>query len=611
MDELSLAPPGAIASRPDTLLAPSDGDSRAQHGTLRARRLSIADLSLPLRLVIWTAIVQLLLCGVVLLLRDVLPSDLLVSGATDSGQQAITISPLSFILSYASLTLAWTFLLTGALRSPWYVRFGLLTLFTTLVFLAEVDVIPIPSSSTTTSSIGADTFLINSDFVTLLVLWVWALVVGIVNLVVARRGVDRRPSGHRFPWVTFLFALALVGTHFVVLAATSATTGDQSGPPLPKAFEHQVQFLFYLLIPVFFLSGSDYAEIGETLGAEGITRLRRWRSPGRIAALTAAAAVVTILYGALDLTIQYQAPFQTILLSVLAGGLLFAPIATGAARLLVAMGHIDRWSSRRIPYAVLVIGALLLVGAVVLALVLAAVAPFALVLLPLLGVPFLLRGRRRPGILATAGLFFMLVSTAGILAFLKLYGLLVQVAIPGIELLVAPATLTILLWLALRRRINEQTADLIVQLFALIVGLQIITWFFDLVVGVRSFSDSVVVAAVALIGAQLWDLLMSGEQVTNINGRRFPRNARILLYAGYVMLGSTLALYFSSQKGRDPFAAGFLNSDNIALFGLALLGVPLVVTTFILVYGRWHTQNRIQQREPQAALIPAGVTERT
>jgi hypothetical protein len=89
---------------------------------------------------------------------------------------------------------------------------------------------------------------------------------------------------------------------------------------------------------------------------------------------------------------------------------------------------------------------------------------------------------------------------------------------------------------------------------------------------------------------------MSGGEVTNVEGRRFPRNTRILLYAGYTMLVSTLVLFFGPVTPNSiigqPDLFFVFNPDLWPRYGLLLLGVPLLVTNFVLGVSRGRNVSR-------------------
>jgi hypothetical protein len=89
--------------------------------------------------------------------------------------------------------------------------------------------------------------------------------------------------------------------------------------------------------------------------------------------------------------------------------------------------------------------------------------------------------------------------------------------------------------------------------------------------------------------ALLWSLILSGQQVTNVQGRIFPRHARMLLYLGYTIIMSSALLYLTSlrEQGSGAFIATSFESSTWPLLGLLFLGIPTVIVSFVLGLGRW------------------------
>jgi hypothetical protein len=549
--------------------SPGQPMSQRMRDILRQRAISLRTLSAPLRLIVWLAIAQLILIGVAISARDLGLSAMVVSTADDGSP--IMMPTMSFALSLLSLAFAFSFLLTGALKSPWYVRFPLLIIFSLAAIVQVGGVIPAPEDPTV--SLEAHSLagtLSVAEVGVLLLLWMWALVVMLIDWRATRRGKEQGEQGQRFPWATYLFVLALLIIHGALVEISVVNFTGVSLFSFSEGLTTIAQWLFLLLIPLFFLAGTDYAEVGEVVAAHTGHLLRNTGSPWRLAGWTALAAALISAYGALSLNLQYQASFADVGLTLLILGPLGALAGAGLLWLVIRLGRIEQWAIRRVPYGALIVCAL------------------APVLAPILGIILVIRGRRREGgALAVAGLFFLAFAIVGVASLIKLFHL------PGIELIVAPATLVVLFWLAVRRRINQQAIGLLIALLTLNIGLQIVAWVFDLFALAKTVSnDSVIALALLVIVAQLWDLLMSGEQVTNVNGRRFPRNVRVLLYVGYVMLASTLLLYFSVSP---KLAFTGIDSDDISLAGLALLGAPLLVTGFALTYSHWRAHIRSQR----------------
>ena len=89
----------------------------------------------------------------------------------------------------------------------------------------------------------------------------------------------------------------------------------------------------------------------------------------------------------------------------------------------------------------------------------------------------------------------------------------------------------------------------------------------------------------------IWDLLMSGKEITNGDSKVFRRANRVLLYAGYLVLVSSAILYYACQTGGPgPLSEGakFFDSENTIREGILWLGAPLLMTGYLL---------RVRQRE--------------
>ncbi|MBO0707486.1 MAG: hypothetical protein J2P44_03910, partial [Candidatus Dormibacteraeota bacterium] len=92
---------------------------------------------------------------------------------------------------------------------------------------------------------------------------------------------------------------------------------------------------------------------------------------------------------------------------------------------------------------------------------------------------------------------------------------------------------------------------------------------------------------------------MSGESITNRHGRHVPRHTRVLIYMGYSMLVASWILFFSSFRGEEAGAAGMLfgSSEELPSLGIELLGLPLLLTFFLVNTGAWMGGRRGSERE--------------
>lgn len=244
------------------------------------------------------------------------------------------------------------------------------------------------------------------------------------------------------------------------------------------------------------------------------------------------------------------------------------------------------------------------------------------VLALLIGLSLLWRGRRRPGTAAMVGLFavvFALILLGYLLQRLArlaaLPGAPVGFSLPGLQIAVACGTLAAVGWLALRRVLGRRrspaatslprTRQLLALLLAFNVALQIVVAFVSLYDQTLQVTFTALQAVILIVG-MTWDLLMSGEQVTNRDDPSFPRHARLLLYFGYSMMVATAVLYFSSQTFVHPAAqsvAPFFEDDQWPQEGLLFLGAPLVVTLFVLNLSRWW-RSLPGRRAPEPAPEP-------
>ncbi len=165
--------------------------------------------------------------------------------------------------------------------------------------------------------------------------------------------------------------------------------------------------------------------------------------------------------------------------------------------------------------------------------------------------------------------------------------------IPSLELVIAAATLVLVGVLVVRRRLGAHERELLALVLALNVGLQFVSWI------IAAFDQSLAIKlsigqAIILIIGIGWDVLMSGEQITNPDGRLFPRQVRLLLYLGYTMLVTTAVLYFTAQHVVSGGGEPFFEDAQWPQLGLIFLGAPLLITVFILELSRWWQR----QREP-------------
>jgi len=173
--------------------------------------------------------------------------------------------------------------------------------------------------------------------------------------------------------------------------------------------------------------------------------------------------------------------------------------------------------------------------------------------------------------------------------------------LPVLQIIVALFTLLLIVWLIVRRAVNSGTArDILAIVFLLnasLLGIQLLDIVF-------SATDQIALRlteaqGVLLILAFLWDLLTSGKQVTNTEGRNSPRSARVLLYAGFSLLSCSQVLFFSTLGGSSGQNFGGDWSD----IGLTALGVPALITLTMLRFAQAGKQQTMPPEAPAGAQV--------
>jgi hypothetical protein len=146
----------------------------------------------------------------------------------------------------------------------------------------------------------------------------------------------------------------------------------------------------------------------------------------------------------------------------------------------------------------------------------------------------------------------------------------------GLGALDGAAALLLLPLLGWARRRGLATKSVTAWAISLTVGLSVIRGMAWLVQ--HSWQVPAMTAAgqlVILAAGLLWDVLTSGQRWTNDHSERVPRRSRVLLYFGYVALSVTALLYWKGSTQNGTF-----DEDMLALMGLTLLGIPLFLYGF-------------------------------
>jgi hypothetical protein len=221
---------------------------------------------------------------------------------------------------------------------------------------------------------------------------------------------------------------------------------------------------------------------------------------------------------------------------------------------------------------------------------------------------------RRGGVSASAGLFMI---TGGIfylgygvryLFALFLGGKALELPLPwwilppDMENTIAAAAVWVLIGLVallVTGRLNRAGAPLLRLMLVLLLGLVGLRLVYEQIFGtaLTAGHGRPAIQAIVLMLALLWDVAMSGENLTNREGDRVPRHSRVLMYFGYTMLVATAVLFFSSLQGPGAEEHEF-ESDQWPQLGIQLMGVPLVLTFFFANLGIWLRRRRSANAPP-------------
>jgi hypothetical protein len=181
----------------------------------------------------------------------------------------------------------------------------------------------------------------------------------------------------------------------------------------------------------------------------------------------------------------------------------------------------------------------------------------------------------------------------------------------GLKATAALITLAAVVVAAASRRLAQWRRP-IALLLQMTVALQILEWVDSLYGGAARASGGVKVtgqlalaAAVVLVLALSWEFAASGEEVTNGNAPRFPRDSRLMLFLGYIVVAAATSVFFSNigtkEDGKWHILESQFEAEGYVQVGLLFLGGPLVLTIFILGFNRWRQQQAADRAEPQQA----------
>jgi hypothetical protein len=110
-------------------------------------------------------------------------------------------------------------------------------------------------------------------------------------------------------------------------------------------------------------------------------------------------------------------------------------------------------------------------------------------------------------------------------------------------------------------------------------------------------------AAILILVAVGWDITMSGETMTNLSSRTFPRSTRVVAFYGYILVLAATMVYFSGQlslaTGR-AITEPFFDPESITQTALIRIGFAVLLLLFLLRVSHRSSQNALPTGSPAA-----------
>ncbi len=330
---------------------------------------------------------------------------------------------------------------------------------------------------------------------------------------------------------------------------------------------NQVMVFYLLFIPVIFYSGFDLGQTGLYLTRFALTHAHRHLGADVVwwLAIAIVAAKIVIL----------GATWQTPRLGILTALALIA-VAAWACRV---MSPEEEEPPELLPF----IAALLILVVVFLPQGLHLVFGWSALLALVLAAFVFAASRRRPGWRAGAMflLLFGLWNVSNVMALgpgNPVWGLMhgtLAIGARGMNEAVTLSALGYLLWLRVGHRLTVERA-LFAVFWLLGLTLALDTW--NLFDWMHTLTRGLLSAEALLLIVGIGHEILASGGILNRGSKGLPRNARVLLYLGYLLLlvGATVI-----ANGTQGPTADLINTDDLQAGGLILIGLPLYLQQFV------------------------------
>jgi len=579
---------------------------------IKERMIQVRSLSTELKAFVGVCGLVLLVLAVLSLVRNDHIGTLVTSDAfSDDGDKAASMTQLLFAASVVFLCLGWALVVTAAARAGWITR------IVTLAALA----LAFGTERTAATYINLSTTIIAGVLcaaVVVIVVFTWFPERDAYS---ASDPLGVKTAGHWkaarrlvFP-VTFLLFLAIYG----LIWHESRVVGYADN--FPSSVADQLNNIQWFLIPIITLAGADFGDWGNFATGRTIRRFRMWVTDRIFAVVAFVVAAAIVADG---MRIAYSDDGAGLRIELVLG----AVVAAFAGYLLLVCKPREEWPTS---YPFLILVACVTIDTVAAYIISIRVTNDpdglisdgwdALVWLGLAGAGILLlsvyRGKL-PTWLMIGALYTTMVGVVYTMTDLDSVSSIVHpfswtpdnspwLGYEGLKAVAGLVTIAVIIVAAVSKKITAWGQP-IALLLNMTIALQVLAWIDSLYGGAVKQSGAAAVtgklalaAAVVLVLALSWEFAASGESVTNGHHPKFPRDTRVMVFLGYVVITATTSVFFSSigelNSGRWSLLESQFEAEDWVRDGLLFLGGPLVITIFVIAFNRW----RQQQAELRAA----------
>lgn len=579
------------------------GDHLNPPTSFRHKVIDFASMPCALRVMSAAAVTILLSIGASLLLAQV-PQPHLQMPLNFNGHA--TQAPLVALLMLAVADgLGYVYALAGAMQLRWHLRLFVVALVTTslgvipaLALLSSVDLLS--SNALPDAWLVTQTLLNLGQVLVLAIIWVWAVAVAALR---RRESAVAAPPRRHYA-AAFLVAMGLIALYYGISVAIWLIN-RVSGPRLIQYGDIFLideivapTLIFPLILPLFiYWASTDTVEWSTTLMGIIVTRVGQLRG-----LLPAIVAVAALGLGTFNVLTTGSGVLSALLVATMLAAIVALVLWLGAAP--------GEWPAE-VPVAAQLAGVVFLFAAIdvpstlfhllasagwlprVMIDPLAAITTLVIELLGIAcGLTLAALGRlRRHGGPSITGL--LLALEAGLVLAARLDYVQAQIGVTlvpqpkhivaGIELFAALSLLGAISVFALRRATMAQWTALWAGALIALGGLVAIDATNTYALARLNATPAVPwVVALVFLATVIWDVVTSGQQITNKDSAAAPRSGRVLLYFGYSLVAAALFLYAAAlrtQGTNAPIPQYLVGEDGAtAIAGLYLLGIPLALT---------------------------------